>query len=266
MKLLKINQSRLHTFTEEEMKRILTEELGIAEGATVFIHSSMNQLKIDFPFFKLIRLLQDIVGQEGTLLFPCWQNAEDLKTYAAHSIFDVRRTPTSLGLLPEFVRRQKGAYRSLSPFNSVTAIGKNAREMIKDHHLDELSCGVKSPFYKLTEAGGIIVGIGVSTRYLTFVHCIEDTFPGKFPMQTRETESTIFNVKTAENEVVEVSVKLPHTNIAHRNIPAFLKKNIKPDIACDLKIKGTSFFKADAKRLYQKMQELAKKGITIYSA
>jgi aminoglycoside 3-N-acetyltransferase len=265
LKLLALNRLRMHTFSEKEIKEILDKEMGVKPGAVVFVHSSMNQLKLDFPFFRLIEILKDSVGEEGTILFPCWQNLADPKAFAANKIFDVKRTPTDLGLLPEFVRRQKGAQRSLSPWNSVVAIGKDADVIVKDHHLDPLTCGFKSPFYQLFQRKGIIIGLGVQARYLSFVHCPEDTYPGTFPVQTRETENTIFKVKTLAGEIVDVGVRLPHSNIKHRNIQVYLKKHIAAGTAREFKVKGSNFFVADAANLYNEMQKLAAKGITIYN-
>lgn len=265
IRLLKINQVRLHVFTEAEIRDILRKEMGVREGSTVFVHSSMNQLRLAFPFFNLLGILKDLVGAQGTLLFPCWQNIDDPETVAKNQVFDVKKTPTDLGLLPEFARRQKGACRSLSPWNSVVALGKDAEAIVTNHHLDPLPCGFKSPFYQLKERQGIIIGLGVMARYLSFVHCPEDTYPGVFPLQTREDKNTVFKVKNHSGDLMNVPVRLPHSNIKHRNISIYLKKYISSSAAREFTIKGTHFFYADAKALYDEMQTLASKGITIYS-
>ena len=262
--LLKLYQLRLHVFTEKEIREII-HGFGIEKGAVVFVHSSMNQIKTEFPFYKLIDILMDIVGKEGTILFPCWQNIPDLNEYIKQDkVFNVKRTPTLLGLLPEIARRRSDAIRSLSPFNSVVAIGQKAKEMVMAHHLDDLPCGVKSPFFKLIENDGFILGLGVTTRYLTFVHCVEDAFPSQFPVQTRYQEDTPMKVKTLEGEEIIVNIRLPHENIKRRDIPAYLKNHINPDIAKDIKIKNTNFYIARAKPLFNEMQKLAKENITIY--
>jgi aminoglycoside 3-N-acetyltransferase len=265
MKLLSLYRLRLHVFTEAEIKEVLIKQLGIKRNSVVFIHSSINQIRLDFPFYKLIPILQDIVGPEGTLLFPCWQDTMDIEKYIKDKkVFDVRRTPTILGILPEFARREKKAFRSLSPTNSIVAIGNNAENFVADHHKDVLPFGFKSPFYKLVEADGIIIGIGVTTRYLSFVHCIEDTRPDQFPIPTRSDEVYSFPVKNYSGEIMGVETKLGHKIKYTREIPRYIKNNIDPTIARDLKIKRTNFFTVDAKKLYIEMENLAKKNITIY--
>jgi aminoglycoside N3'-acetyltransferase len=225
----------------------------------------MNQIKTEFPFYNIINILIDIVGKDGNILFPCWQSIPDFDQYNKNgSVFDVKRTPTCLGIIPELARHRKGACRSLSPYSSVVAIGADAEELVKEHHLDELSCGVKSPFYKLVEKDGFILGLGVTTRYLSFVHCIEDCYKGKFPLQVRYDNTTPMRVKTFEKEEIIVNVRLPHPNIKRRNIPGYLKKHIDPAIAKDLNFKRTNFFIVKAKPLFTEMQRLAKENITIY--
>ncbi|MHC1706027.1 MAG: AAC(3) family N-acetyltransferase [Bacteroidales bacterium] len=265
LRLLKLNQSRLHVFSEEEIREILRTEMKIQQGSVVFVHSSMNQFRLDFPFFRLLVILKEMVGEEGTLLFPAWQNISDPINYAATKVFDVKKTPTDLGLLNEFARRDKNAYRSLSPWNSVAAIGKDAETIVSTHHLDDLSCGQKSPFYQLVLRKGIIIGLGVHCRYLSFVHCPEDTFPGIFPIKTREDSPTLFKAKDYNGNITEVPVRLPHSNIKHRNISKYLKNYITPLVAREFKIRGTNFFYVDAAELYHQMSALAEKKITIYS-
>ena len=264
LQLIKLYRNRLKTFSEAEIRELFYN-LGIKKGSVVFVHSSMNQIKTEFPFYQLTDILLDIIGKEGTILFPCWQEIKDFDQYVRNGIvFDVKRTPTCLGILPELARRRKGSVRSLSPYNSVVAIGNNADYFVREHHLDELSLGKKSPLFKLAQENGIILGIGVTTRYLSFVHCVEDTYEGIFPMQVRHIESTPMKVKTLDNEIITVNVKLPHPNISVRNIPSYLKKHIAPEIARDFKINRTNFFVAQAKPLLTEMSKLAQKNITIY--
>lgn len=264
-RLLALYRMKLHVFTEAEIRKIFVEELGVKPGADVFVHSSVNQIKLDFHYYQLIRILREIVGPEGTIILPCWQDVPDFEKYVAEKkVFDVKRTPTILGILPDLVRREKDAYRSLSPYNSIVAIGKRAKEYADCIQTNDMPWGTHSPLYKLMEAGGTIIGIGVTTRYLTFVHCAEDNFPGKFPVQTRSEKAYPFLVRNAAGEVREIISKIPHSNLKYRDVPRFVKEHISPSIASDRTIKRTKFFTAKAKELYIEIQDLAKRGITIY--
>ncbi|MEI7595136.1 MAG: AAC(3) family N-acetyltransferase [Bacteroidota bacterium] len=253
-------------FSQDEIKQILENKLGVKKGATVFIHSSMNQIQLDFPLHKIISILKEVIGDEGTLLFPCWQDINNLEEYIkGEKCFDVKRTISNLGILPELVRRDKQAQRSWSPTNSVVALGKLSKELTFEHHLDIYPCGEKSPFYKLVKNDAIIIGIGVSTRYLSFSHCIEDVKKDKFPFITRTSEIFTFNVKTSDGEIIKVQTKMAHPDIKNRDVPKYIKTHVPKDIALDMKIHNTSFFYAKAKDLFETMEKLTEQGITIYN-
>ncbi|MBK7028865.1 MAG: hypothetical protein IPH45_06515 [Bacteroidales bacterium] len=66
--------------SEDEFRKILTDQLGIGKGSVVFIHSSIDNLNIRFDVIKLLDILISTVGENGTLIFPAWHfnyRAED---------------------------------------------------------------------------------------------------------------------------------------------------------------------------------------------
>ncbi len=260
-----ILKKRQKQFSREEFKELLKKELRVKEGQDVFVHSSINQISIGFRYPEVIDILSELVGNNGTLLFPSWKNTKDYQGYARDFIFDVKKTNSDLGILPELVRRRKDAYRSLHPFNSVVAFGPNAEWYTQNHHEDIYPMGVKSPFFKLVEKKGLIIGIGIGTRYLAQVHCVEDVSIANFPFQTRTSEVLSFKVKTKDGTLLDIESLAPHKDIASRNQPAYLKKHVSKDIAKDLTIGGTRFFTAQAKELFDRMEELAKEDVTIYT-
>ncbi len=260
-------QDNLRKVSEAEFRAILTEQLYVKEGSTVFVHSSVNNLLINFPATKVIEILRDIVGEEGTLLFPTFHidiRAEDhLRT---NPVFNVRRSPTKMGLLPEFARRLKGAKRSLHPYYSVVAIGKNAEEFVNEHHNSIYPCGELSPFYKMVEKQGIIIGIGVAAyQSLTFLHCVEDIMKKDFPIETRTGEVFKARVLNENKEEIIVETLVPHIRIGYRNLKKFLDRYIPKSICLSKNIKGMIFFTAQAKPLFEKQIELARERKTIYT-
>src|SRR5258708_14094616 len=60
----------LPVLTESAFTAILRDDLGIREGATVFVHSSIDQLNLGFPGGKLFSTLRRAAGERGKLLFP----------------------------------------------------------------------------------------------------------------------------------------------------------------------------------------------------
>lgn len=252
--------------TEEKFRGILTQKLGITKGKVVFIHSSLDFLNIDFSPFRVLGILIDLVGPEGTLLFPAWHFNYRAEEYLKKDmIFDVKRSSTALGLLPELARKHPMALRSIHPTTSIVAIGKYAKEITEGHEKSIYPCGELSPFYKMMNYEAIIVGLGVKSHFLSFVHCPEDVLQNKFPIRTRTEEVFITKVKLQDGNIISVNTLAAHTNISKRNIPLYLKRNVSTEIYSDSKINGNHFFRADSKALFYKIIELAEKGETIYN-
>jgi aminoglycoside 3-N-acetyltransferase len=256
----------LPTITEQEFRRILTEELGLGPNTVVFVHSSMDKMNIDFPFYRVLAILLETVGDGGTLLFPCTHlDGRPEESLTCGDVFDVRTSPTYMGLIPEFVRRQPGAIRSLHPTNSVVALGPLAEELTKDHPNSIYPCGAQSPYYNIVKYEGIIIGLGVSTENLSFVHCIEQIWMDLFPVQTLGDRIYSGKVVDREGRALVVETLVAHRRIRWRNIPKYVRHHVPREVCRDLKINGINFFTARAGELYAAMEQLTARGITIYS-
>lgn len=263
----KVKQSQtasLPPITEHDFTRILTDELGVGNGDTVFVHSSIDHLHLDFPFYRLLPLIQQATGAQGTVLFPTYPQSASYDFLARGEIFDVRKTPSYTGILTEFARRQRDAVRSLHPTKSVCAIGKFARELTATHQLSPYPYDACSPYKKIIEYDGKVIGLGVLTRNLSFVHCADDALKEDFPVRPyheRLFEARCINYE-GEAEIVRTYAhdmrKMKH------NIPRFMKRYIPAEACHDLKLQGRPFFRADAGKLFALMTELAQQGITIY--
>ena len=89
-------------------------------------------------------------------------------------VFDLRRTPSNVGVIPETFRTMPGVLRSLHPTHSVCASGPLAGELAAGHELDVTPVGPHSPFRKLAEAGGSILFLGCGLRPNTSMHGVEE--------------------------------------------------------------------------------------------
>ena len=120
-------------------------------------------------------MLIEIVGEEGTLIFPAWHFNYRAEDYLNKDlIFDLKRSPSAMGLLSELARRNKMAYRSVHPTTSIVAIGKYAKELTEEHQNSIYPCGEKSPYYKMMKYNAKIIGLGVTSHFVSFLHCPED--------------------------------------------------------------------------------------------
>jgi len=253
--------------SEQEFRKIAFEKLQIKNGTVVFIHSSMDNLNISFDTLRLLEILLDTVGDEGTLVFPCWHFTYRAEDYLRQGkVFDVRRSPSALGMLSEMARRYPGAKRSLHPTNSIVAIGKDAAAITGSHHTDIYPCGEKSPYYLAMQMGGIIAGIGVNANFMSFVHCPEDVLKNQFPVKTRLDQVFEAKVKKEDGSFTNVKTLAAHPQIKNNDIIRFLKKYIPESICRNFTVRGNRFFMAHPRELFYKMVELSKENKTIYSS
>lgn len=267
-RLARARVARLPPLTEHDFTEILVNELGLNAGDTVFVHSSIDQLSLDFPFYRILSLIQQVIGARGTILFPTYPN-QRISSYeylVRGEIFDVRRTPSYIGLLTEFARRQRGAVRSLHPTKSVCAIGPAAAGMTGTHQNSPYPYDVCSPYYKLVEQRAKIIGLGVSTNRLSFVYCVDDALKSAAPVQTYHPQLFAARCINYQGEV-EIIETYAHdmSKVNSHDCPRYMRTYIADETCRDMMIKGMKFFRADAHKLFDAMLQLAREGITVYS-
>src|SRR3954469_11381674 len=175
----------LPPLTEADFRKILTDDLRLTAADLVYVHSGMDGLNLSFPFYRILFLIQEIIGAGGTVVFPTYPNhrISSYEWLKQGNVFDIRRTPSYTGILTEFARRQRKAIRSLHPTKSVCAIGPAARELTATHQLSPYPYDTNSPYYKLIAGGGKIVGLGATTNYVSFGYCVDDAFKDEFPVR-----------------------------------------------------------------------------------
>src|SRR5882672_5597724 len=66
--------ARLPKLSERRFTEILTGDLRLQSRDVVFVHSSLDQLNLDFPFYRILSLLRNVIGPGGTMLFPTYPN------------------------------------------------------------------------------------------------------------------------------------------------------------------------------------------------
>jgi len=182
------------TLDENRLRRRLAR-MGVTPGATVLLHSSMEALSYRVPTLppaRIIAVFQEMLGDEGTLLMPTIPfDGRQIDYAKSGKVFDVRRTPSRMGLLTEVFRRTPGVVRSLHPSHSVAGWGRRAEELLSEHH-EGTAFGARSPYSKLQEVGGLVMGLGVA-RY-TVIHVADEVEPQvhayllakeSFPMRVR---------------------------------------------------------------------------------
>lgn len=255
---------KLKPLTKEKVIDLLSNDLGVKKGDVLFIHSSLGNLILEVSPFEILSILIELVGEEGTILFPTYPKLTSYKFLKESSTFNIKKTPSYMGILSELARRHPKAIRSLHPTKSVVAIGKYAKELTTGHQNSIYPYDSNSPYFKINKYNAKIIGFGVSTVNLSCVHCVDDFMKYDYPVFPYEDE--IFEAKCIDydNNSVIVKTYAHDMNKMGFNLPKFMKKYINKDICEDLEIEGMKFFKADANQLFEKMISLAENGITIY--
>ena len=143
-------------------------DLGVQEGDTLLVHSSYKSFgEVDGGPQTVIRALEAALGPEGTLIMPTF-NFDFNKGVP----WDVRTTPSRMGVLTELVRKDPRAKRVFHPFYSFAILGRRA-EMLGSLRYKS-SYERNSVFGKLRDLDGKIMVIGLSYNdSMTFFHHIE---------------------------------------------------------------------------------------------
>lgn len=163
-------------------------ELGIQPDMLLMVHSSLSSIgKVLGGAETVVRTLLELLGPEGTLVMPaatpqCGDPAawikpsplvEELPLLRDHlPLFDVRTTPTTLGIIPETFRNWPGTLRSNHPLESICANGPLAADITATHSL-AFSEGRDGPFGRLYDLDARILLLGVGFNRCTALHFAE---------------------------------------------------------------------------------------------
>ena len=145
------------------------------------------------------------------------------------------------------------------------AFRRHARELIESHEHSIYPCDANSPYYKIVEFDGIIICLGVTTRQLSFVHCVEDNLRHRFPLRTRTEEVYRATVRDRQGREVTIPTVAQTDVTLWLDIPRFMKRHVDPAVCRAVRLDGVDFFTARAKQLYVRMEELALKNVTCYT-
>lgn len=173
---------RFHSFTPVRFLGAL-RRLGIQPGDVLIAHTSYGRFAgFDGGIGDAIRVLQEAVGEDGTLLMPTLPFSGSAIDYVSETpITDLRKTPSRMGLLTEIFRRLPGVTRSIHPTHPIAAWGRHSEIMLEGHATAGSPCGMGSPYHKLLEFDGKILLAGVTIRSMTFYHCVEEMLESLLP-------------------------------------------------------------------------------------
>jgi len=249
--------------TKEDIKKYLLNS-GLKKGDAVILHSSLGRIGyVENGPNTIIDAFLEIIGNGGLLVMPTFSTPEFDEKKKSY-IFDVKKTPAYTGAIPETFRQRKGVKRSISPMHSVAACGNKAEWLVKGHEKCDNPYSVKGPFGKLYELNAKIFQIGVDQLANSSIHIVEDKikFPIKVFTERLKAEATDENGK---KKFIYFRRHLPHLyKIRNNNM---LEKHLLERGLIKIYPFGNTELRIHrVKDLVGMMEELAKKGITIYNS
>ncbi len=214
-------ETPLYTFETQTIsyKDILErlQEAGIQKGDVVFVHSDIaafgklatnnRELLMD----NIIWALKDAVGEEGTIIMPAFTYS-----FCRSKEYDQQYSPSTVGVLTEYFRKQPEVDRTLHPIFSAAIWGKRKKEIL---NVGPDSFGKDSIFAKLHQLQGKILFLGAPFQSGTYMHYVEQSynvpyryfkyFQGTVRSNGRSFSDTArFFVRDLENNVTYSAAKL----------------------------------------------------------
>lgn len=161
------------------------DSLGINKGDILLVHSSFEGMKSADPDAKeIIDHLLDIIGEEGTLVFPTFPIINLKNVPGKIQTYNPKRTFCWTGTLPNVFLTYKGVERSLFPYNSLAALGLHAKNMMKNNLLDNVPHGENSAWAYCVDHDAKILYLGVNIAECnTVLHTADDRLGYKWPIK-----------------------------------------------------------------------------------
>tara|TARA_Y100000741_G_C18178255_1_gene528173 strand:- start:128 stop:955 length:828 start_codon:yes stop_codon:yes gene_type:complete len=191
------------------------QKIGLKNTKNLFVTSNLESIsKIRLPKKDKLEILLEnmkkIMGKNYTIFSP----SASLNFCNKDYVFDLKNTPSfQMGPLAEFIRLQKDSHRSMHPFWSVSAIGKN-KNCLKS--VSKHSYAYGSPWSKMLDLDTSQLNLGVHpSKAVTLIHHIE-TISGAPYRFNKEFECKILVKNKVKAEKFYLSVFFKNQNIKKR--------------------------------------------------
>ena len=143
--------------------------IGLSNSDVLLVHSSFKSFGgVEGGPQTVIDALMNVLGSEGTLIVPRFNF--DFSTYG--TTWDVRSTPSHMGIISEFVRKDPRSKKVFHPIYPFSIIGKYADELIKHRYKGGYS--KDSIFHQLLVYDAKIIQIDKVYKSTTLIHHAEE--------------------------------------------------------------------------------------------
>jgi aminoglycoside 3-N-acetyltransferase len=255
-------------FDSAALKEHLDQRVG-RDYEILMVHSSINHMKpmYDDNPLQFVRMLIEFCGAERTLAMPAFYFGDAelggmSATFEENPRFDVRRTPSQMGLATEIFRRTGGVRQSRHPVYRVCALGPLAEALTTGHETAESDCGRGSPFDVMTTHDTLILGIGKPFEgVLTHIHHVEDLMGEDFPVPMSVGDHLPMTLIDGKNEIPFI---LRRRGFTWKRNMWKLREIMGRDELREWRFHNVHLFATRARDVTRALENSAKRGVTLY--
>jgi aminoglycoside 3-N-acetyltransferase len=266
-KQLKFQEKNKSGITRSQLTEDL-KKIGVKEGDSLLVHCSLSKIGfVNGGSKEVVAALREVIGNNGTLLFPTFAAAGRNKTHLEeHPFFDIKNTPSQMGVVTEYFRKLDRVYRSFHPTDSVSAMGPLAEYYTNTHFGQLTPYNEFSPFRKLCEKKGKILMLGTTLNgACTNLHTLEDAVNFKYPVY----DEKIIEVKMIDGNGKESMMKTKVHNpeySAKRNCDALKPLFEKEGVLKNGIVGEANSILIDANKMLEVMiKNYNERGVTMYT-
>jgi aminoglycoside 3-N-acetyltransferase len=234
----------------------------------LMVHSSLNHMQPTYTgsAIEVVRNLIELCGPGRTLAMPTFCFG-DPATGGMHAMlkrekrFDVRRTPTDMGMICELFRRWKGVVHSRHPYYRISALGPHAQALTAGHERAGTPAGPGTPFDFMAKHNTVIVGLGKGFEVLTQIHHAEDVMGDAFPVPSEPGERLEVTLIDGKDQV---PFELRGRNMLWRLNIWNLRRLMTPQTLQEWRFHNVPMFATRAADVTGTLLRAAERGATLY--
>ena len=234
----------------------------------LMVHSSVNHMQpmyTDTPL-DLVRMLMSFCGPERTLVMPAFYFGDPAiggayATFQQRPRFDLRRTPSQMGLATELFRRMPGVVQSRHPVYRMSALGPLAGALTAGHEFASSPAGLGTPFEFMAKHNTRIIGIGKPMQVLTQAHHAEEAMGDAFPVPRQPGVPLAMTLVDQGNEI---PFNLAGLGFQGRFNIWKLRAIMNRDSLKEWNFHHVPMFSTRAKDVTESLLAAARRGVTLY--
>ena len=255
-------EHRTERRSTDQLVQVL-DTLEIFPGDCVMMHSSAGAIQSwGWDAKEFIDFLIQYLGDDGTLAMPTHPKLRKDKN-GNGLVYNVRRSPSTVGTTTEIFRRYSGTLRSECPYSAAAAIGPQA-EYLTSGHRDSFAPHDKlSPYGRLAEIDGKCLCVGADLTRMTILHVAEDILGDEWPIKDFHESQTIL-VRSGSQERSVVINRRRQWLWWYLSLERWSRQMFAQQLARSATLDDVTLYAADARPTVDWMVDQARQGNTIY--